>query len=217
MGELKKLEEKIHKRQEDFQKNRGKKEIIEEDIKKSEEKILEQEKILDRLEKIDILYKEASEFARGQTKKEIESLVTSCLATVFHSNIRFEIELGELRGKTAANFYIVDEYEGNEYRYDAKDSRGGGVVDIVSLSLRLAYLLKIRPPVKGPLILDEPAKHLSEDFIFNIANFLKMISEDFNLQIIMISHNEHISAMGDQAYRIDKEEYHSVVEEINLQ
>ena len=77
-----------------------------------------------------------------------------------------------------------------------EQSRGGGVIDIISLALRIAFLQIHKPKIEGPLILDEPAKHVSEDYIFNVADFLKRASEMFNRQIIIVTHNNHLSAIG---------------------
>ena len=90
-------------------------------------------------------------------------------------------------------------------------SRGGGVVDIVSLALRIAILQTHKPKIQGPLILDEPAKHVSDEYIFNVADFLKQTSELFNRQIIMVTHNNHLAAIGNNSYRVDIKDSQSTV------
>lgn len=50
------------------------------------------------------------------------------------------------------------------------------------------------------------------DYIYNVADFLKKISLDFDRQIILISHDEHLAAMAENSYRVQKEEDHSNVE-----
>ena len=90
---------------------------------------------------------------------------------------------------------------------------GGGVVDTVSIALRIAFLLKYSPPIQGPIILDEPAKHLSDEYVFNIAEFLKQVCKEFNRQIILVTHNQHLSAIGDKTYYVYKSQGVSVVEE----
>ncbi len=155
------------------------------------------------LDKVIILFQKTSEFARNQAKKQIEILVTKCLQYIFETNMEFIIELDELRGKANAEFYVVNTNEDTIIKTKPELSRGGGVVDIVSLALRIAFLQIHKPRIEGPLILDEPAKHVSEDYIFNVGDFLKQTSEMFNRQIIMVTHNQHLSAISSKAYRVD--------------
>ncbi|MFA7534300.1 MAG: ATPase, partial [Tissierellaceae bacterium] len=116
---------------------------------------------------------------------------------------QFTIEIDELRGKSSAEFYVTNKNENLIIKTKPELSRGGGVVDIVSLALRIAFLQTHKPRIEGPLILDEPAKHVSDDYIYNVADFLRQTSELFNRQIIMVTHNNYLSSIGTNAYRID--------------
>lgn len=192
----------------------GEKRSIENNINRLEENLKKINQESEDLILVDTLLKETAEFSRLQSSKEIESIVTSCLDLVFNSKMEFKIELSQLRGKNSAEFFIIEMDEDKKYTYKIEDTRGGGVIDILSLALRIAFILKIYPPVKGPIVLDEPAKHVSDDYIFNIADFIKKISEEFDKQIIIISHNEHLSAIGDNSYKIYKENLHSIVDKL---
>lgn len=197
------LEMDIHKLREYISKEEGKKEKLVEQINESrqtlEKKLLE----VELLEKVTILFQKTSEFAREQAKKQIETIVTKCLQYVFETNVEFIIELDELRNKANAEFYVLNDIDGLIIKTKPELSRGGGVVDIVSLALRIAFLQIHKPPIQGPLVLDEPAKHVSEDYIYNVGDFLKQTSEMFNRQIIMVTHNQHLSAISDRAYRVE--------------
>lgn len=192
----------------------GEKRSIENNINRLEENLKKINQESEDLILVDTLLKETADFSRLQSSKEIESIVTSCLDLVFNSKMEFKIELSQLRGKNSAEFFIIEMDEDKKYTYKIEDTRGGGVIDILSLALRIAFILKIYPPVKGPIVLDEPAKHVSDDYIFNIADFIKKISEEFDKQIIIISHNEHLSAIGDNSYKIYKENLHSIVDKL---
>ena len=204
------IEEKYKELEDQYTRALGRKEQIEKNIVNIQEEIEKIDSELEKLEKVDSLFKLTGEYARNQSKKQIEMIVSNCLSMIFEKNLNFEIELKELRNKTSAEFYIKEEEIEN--KYNIVDTRGGGVVDIVSLSLRIAFLLKYKPSIEGPLILDEPAKHVSIDYIYNVADFLKKISADFNRQIILISHDEHLLAMANTSYRVEKREGESLVE-----
>lgn len=192
------LEAKNH-----LSREQGKSDKLKEQLESNNSKVIKINLELDLLSKVSILFQKTSEFAREQAKSQIESLVTKCLQFVFDSDIKFLIEIEELRGKANAEFYVVNEVDDLLIKTKPELSRGGGVVDIVSLALRIAFLQIHKPKIQGPLILDEPAKHVSEEFVFNVADFLKQTSELFNRQIIMVTHNNHLAAIGTNAYKVE--------------
>lgn len=201
--ELQELDDYLIKSKEYLARELGKRDKIKEQLKVQKDALQNIEYELDLLSKVNILFQKTSEFAREQAKSQIESLVTKCLQFIFESDIEFLIEIEEQRGKSNAEFYVINKIEDILVKTKPELSRGGGVVDIVSLALRIAFLQIHKPKIQGPLILDEPAKHVSDEFIFNVADFLKQTSELFNRQIIMVTHNHHLAAIGSNAYRVD--------------
>lgn len=197
------LDEYLIKSKEYIARESGKRDKIQEQLEIQKETIRNIEIEIELLSKVIILFQKTSEFAREQAKNQIESLVTKCLQFIFESDIEFLVQIEEQRGKSNAEFYVVNKIEDVLIKTKPELSRGGGVVDIVSLALRIAFLQIHKPKIEGPLILDEPAKHVSDEFIFNVADFLKQTSELFNRQIIMVTHNHHLAAIGNNAYRVD--------------
>lgn len=196
------LENELSKLKDYIAKQEGKKEKLVEQLANNSSKMKEINIEIDKLEKVSIIFQKTSEFAREQSKKQIETLVTKCLQYVFETNIEFVIEIEEMRNKANAEFYVINEVEDTIIKTKPELSRGGGVVDIISLALRIAFLQIHKPQIQGPLILDEPAKHVSEDYIFNVGDFLRQTSEMFNRQIIMVTHNHHLSNISNNAFRV---------------
>lgn len=183
-------------------------------LKKLDDKNQELTKInemMDVLEQVRILFRRVSEYAREQIKQQIEMLVTHCLQFVFGPNLEFKIELSEMRGKADAEFYVISVFNDMKVKTKPQDARGGGIVDVIALALRIAVLQSTSSYGNGPLILDEPAKHVSSEFIANVAQFLKQISEVFHRQIIMITHNQYLSEIADLSYRVELKDGYSVV------
>ena len=181
----------------------GKRDKTKEQLQAFKENAKQKEDKVELLGKVGILLQRTSEYARSQAKIQVESLVTKCLQYIFETNIEFLIEIDEQRGKSNAEFYVINELEDILIKTKPELSRGGGVVDIVSLALRIAFLQTHKPKIQGPLILDEPGKHVSDEYIFNVAEFLKQTSELFNRQIIMVTHNNHLAAIGSNSYKVD--------------
>ena len=99
----------------------------------------------DLYEKVRVLLQTAAEHARAQAKEQMETLVTNALQYVFGPMFRFEIELADRGGKPHAEFYVVTEWEGQKVRTKPQEARGGGIVSITSLALRVAFMESFRP------------------------------------------------------------------------
>lgn len=172
-------------------------------------------KEIDILQQTRLLLQEASDFAREQARAQIEHMVTNALQFTFGDEISFKVEVQERRGQPDAEFYVVSEYNGFEVKNRPQDARGGGVVDVISLALRVALLQTSRPPLAGPLLLDEPAKHVSEEFAPNVARFLKSLSDMFGRQVVMVTHNQHLTEAADAVYIVEMKEGKSIVKKIS--
>ncbi|WP_416197978.1 MAG: ATPase [Sporanaerobacter sp.] len=208
------LENKISDLKNYLARESGKKDKILEQIEDNIETISEIDKNIELLEKVNILLQKTSEYAREQAKKQIEIIVTNCLQYVFDADMEFKVEIEELYGKPNAEFYVVSKINEELIKTKPELSRGGGIVDIISLALRMSFLQIHKPLIEGPLILDEPAKHVSEEYIFNVADFLKRTSDMFNRQIIMVTHNNHLSSISTNAYRIHLSGSESIIEKV---
>lgn len=151
-----------------------------------------------------IILQKISETARERARTRLESTMTSALQYTFGPEFSAEIEMGASAGKPVADVYIVTDYgNGNIIRTKPQDSRGGGIIDIISIALRIAMIqLHSDPPINGPIILDEPGKHVSADYSIKLAEFLKFISTQFKKQIIFVTHNEDLKAIADLAYDV---------------
>ncbi|MFA5577203.1 MAG: ATPase [Tissierellaceae bacterium] len=203
VNNLNELDSYLNEIRDHMSREEGKRDKVKEQINLYTERLKDLEGELNLLSKVAVLLQKTSEFSREQAKKQVESLVTKCLQFIFESDIEFSIEMEELRGKSSAEFYVINKVEDLIVKTRPELSRGGGVVDIVSLALRIAFLQIHKPKIEGPLILDEPAKHVSDEYIYNVADFLRQTSELFNRQIIMVTHNNHLASIGTNAYRVD--------------
>lgn len=184
------------------------------EVQEGQKKILvnESEKIQDEIEKLKekeklysevvILLQKVAEYARNQAKTQIEELVTRCLQYIMENNTEFIIEFSESRNLPVAQFYAQSTYDGYSVKSKPESSRGGGVVDIISLALRIAFLEIHKPRLEGPLFFDEPGKHVSSEYMYNLGEFLRECSNLFNRQIIMVTHNDYLSQICDSAYRV---------------
>lgn len=158
---------------------------------------------IDIYNKVRVLLNQSADHGRKQAQTQIEMLVTRSLQYIFDDTHYFKIEFHERSNRVEAEFYVCSLFNGVEIKTKPEDSRGGGIVDVVALALRIALLETYRPKLNGPLILDEPGKHVSEEYIFKLSMFLKSITENFNRQVIMVTHNSHLMESADKGIRVE--------------
>ena len=152
---------------------------------------------------VSLLLTKVSDYARHQLVERIEQTVTAALQTVLaDDSLRFAVEMREIGGKPSAEWRVVSRYAETEVSNNPEDARGGGIVDIVSLALRLALLELSKPRPEGPVILDEPAKMVSAEYAENLAFFLKSYAQRTGRQFIVVTHNETLAEAGDVAYKV---------------
>ncbi|MDO5036824.1 MAG: ATPase [Tissierellia bacterium] len=182
---------------------KGEKRVLDEELDRVKTQLLAIEKKEKLLDQVVLLLQETADYARNQAKNQVEDLVSKCLQYIFESDIEFIIEFSESRNLPVAEFYVQSDYDGYSVKTKPEEARGGGVVDIISLALRISFLEIYRPTVNGPLFLDEPGKHVSEDYIFNLGEFIKESANMFDRQVIMVTHNPHLAQICDLIYQVD--------------
>ena len=208
------LETKTGLLRSNLERAKGKRDLL---IQQKEQKDAELQVIIDNIstwEQVQLLLSKSSEFAREQLKLRIEETVTAALRSIFEDGgISFNIELSS--GATpSATWQVISSYTDFEVAANPEDARGGGVTDVVSLALRLSLLELARPKHEGPVILDEPGKMISREYLPNVAAFLSKYGEKTGRQIIMVTHHGILADAADVAWFVMQEKGISRAEQI---
>lgn len=132
----------------------------------------------------------------------LEGLCTSAIQYSFSPDHEIKVSIKETGKKSIIDVKIMNTKTG--FEEDIMDQNGGGVVDIVSTALRLIALQTYEPYIDGPIILDEPTKMVSSEYIPTLAEFLKSAGKDFDRQIILITHNEYLASIADEIISFSK-------------
>jgi len=152
---------------------------------------------------LQILAKEA----QNEGVYSIIDIINMALSAVFEEEIKFTIEFIEKRNKTEVEMYLEDQ-DGNKTtpRWD----EAGGVLDIVFLAFRISLWAMSKPaPV---ILLDEPVKNLSKPQQINASKILKTLSEELNLQFILVTHETALIESADRVFEVTKKNGISSVE-----
>lgn len=129
---------------------------------------------------------ETAMLVEKQAHEQISSLVTKCLHTIFSEDAyQFQIKFIQKRGRTEAELTLVRD---NLLLNDVVDSAGGGVLDVAGFALRLSCLLLMQPPLRKILVLDEPFKFVSKEYLPTVQSLLYLLHQETGIQIIMVTH-----------------------------
>ena len=143
-----------------------------------------------------ILRKLITKVASNNIKK-LEDLVNTGLKTIFHDQtIHFKIKAEVRRNLTSYRVILTqNEVEGS------LDSFGGGVLCVLAFILKVIFLIFSKN--YRILILDESLSFLSDTYINEASEFIKELSKEFDMTIIMVTHNEKFANASDLTYQIN--------------
>jgi len=180
---------------------RARKEILDEQLQElteSVEELKDEGKYLaEALEVINV----TGVVAQTQFQGVIEDLVTEALQFLFGKSYEFKLENHIARKQPETQMFVVIDGAKNSL----KTELGGGVLDIVSVALRIvcwALDIKNTEPV---LILDEPCKFVSKCHMEALGEMLQSLTKLLKLQLVMVSHESGLIEIADRAYRVQLE------------
>lgn len=135
--------------------------------------------------------------SREEIKARIERVVTFTLRTVLgREDYRFEIFFDRKRDRVEVKPILHTATSSGH----PLDNNGGGVVDIIAMTLRL--IVKLTLGVPGPLIIDEPAKWIAVSHRPQFMRMLHEFSEKTKTQIIMCTHISEYMTGADKTLEV---------------
>jgi DNA repair ATPase RecN len=126
--------------------------------------------------------RKAARIVQDSLATKLSGIVTKAINTVFEEDFQFVAEFIERRNVSECDLYIKKD----NHSYDILDSIGGGVADVCSVTLQLAFILL--SDVSRVLIVDEVARHLSAPMQDRFAQVLTHLAKEFGFTIIMVTH-----------------------------
>lgn len=182
-GELKMLNKNIELKQ-------GQKEALE----KSNETLLTKK----------MLIEESCSEARENGRELLSQISTSLVQAVFDENTEVKLEITPKDSIPTADVVVLNKYDTGMVEIDPSNSDGGGLADIVSLSLFMAVGQTVEDNF-APYVLDEPSKYVSKgDLSEKFAESFKNLVDYTEKQTIISTHDEFLLESGDTKYNIVK-------------
>ena len=142
---------------------------------------------------------EVSQMTQKRFQTKVETLVTMAIRSVFDRPFEFHLEFERKRNRMECRPIIVETDKGiyDDPEYDL----GGGILDIVSFAFRIVLWSLQKPHSRNIIILDEPMKNMGR-LISLGGQVLKEISYKLNLQLIIVTHDDGLTEIGDKVFQI---------------
>lgn len=132
---------------------------------------------------------------------KIESLVTSALRVVFEHPYTFKLRQEEKRGQIELVPIVVD----GDLELEPALSMGGGIIDVLSISLRIILWSMMQDKPESVMVMDEPARHVNSDkSVKNLSILFKQVSKSMGLQFIIVTNRASLSHSADLIYKVYK-------------
>lgn len=163
------------------------------------------------------LLQQYADFQQKEVIEKIESVVTAGLQTVFQNKTLYfklyysETKSGNKKKAPEITMAVFYDYAGQNVKGDIRNSFGGGLSVVVATLLRIVVVWLMSTKVRPILFLDETLKDLSPEYPDQdsvssgyrdrMSEFLKSLTQDTDIQILMVSHEPNYSARADVDYR----------------
>lgn len=180
---------------------------IEEDTKDLEE-LKNQKLVFEEAHRAVVLYLERG---KEKTKKIFEEINTTAISSIFGEGHEVELIYEQNRGKSSANIVVNVPLPNGNVISTYIDNNGGGFLDTISMTFYLCQLELLHPRPSGPLIADEPFKHLDSKKSRKCADVLRSILNPDGLgadgtgrQFILSTHSDIFKNMADRIFEFVK-------------
>ena len=180
------------------EKQKGKKEQLEEDLEKISDELDDAESDLIAYEKARTIIQAVSAATQEKLQFHISDITSLALEGVFPDPYSLKVEFQVRRNKTECDIF----FERDSKRIEPLEASGVGAVDIASLALRIASWSMMRPRTRPTIILDEPFKHLSEEYQESASEMIKELSRKLGLQFIIVSHKPILTTYADRVFSV---------------
>lgn len=154
-------------------------------LDKERTEFIQTDMALDAQTRAYFLLQDVAEVVQQEAHNKIAAVVCRCLQEVFDEPYELKIGFEKKKGRTEAVISFVRDGE----EIDPMSAAGGGVVDVAAFALRLACLVLHKPKLRPLLVLDEPFRFVSRDYLSKVRQLIETLSEEMKIQIVMVTHN----------------------------
>lgn len=208
---IEQLEDVLQRRQEELQRKQNENALMNRQV---EEALDELERTAEKLR----VNQEGLQFLewfansrRGAMKGKIESVITNALKLIYGPDYRVMLDYSMKNNRSSMTIDLVKATPQGDVRRDMAGF-GGGVADTISVPMRLMVILGSRQTDRV-CVLDECFKHIDPERVDLVGEFIRVLSDDLQFQVILCSHHELLQSRAERAWVIGADQGRSVISE----
>jgi DNA repair exonuclease SbcCD ATPase subunit len=135
--------------------------------------------------------------------KKLEDLLTLGVQRIFQDrDYRVEIKVSEKRSAKCAELYLID----SGHSFLMRDSCvAGGILVVVGFLIQVFYVANL--DVAKILFLDEALSNISTQYLDNFFAFVKELSTQIGLTVVLITHDTRFLEYADRLYKVSNGVY----------
>lgn len=153
-----------------------------------------------QLDDVNIYFQKNITYLTEGTRSFVETLVNRGLTFIFGEGVSVSIVDKVQSNKTLYSLRVVDARTGAE---GLTDSHGGGVMAVVSFLFR--FLVSVKTQRAPVLVLDESFTFVSREYHERLSEFLRMISDEYGYDILLVSHQPALKEFANKVYTLDRD------------
>lgn len=183
-----------------------------EDLKVCEHTIENLLNEIDILREGQAIVQSAAKVTQESLEVQLSNSVSALLSGVLDDPYTFKVDFIPKRNSMECNL-LFEKSDGKEIRsLKPLEGCGHGAADLASIGLKTSFNM-LKDNCRNTIIVDEPFRALSRERHPLAAKVLKEISEELNIQIIVVTHTEALAKEADRVFVVKKEGNTSIVEE----
>jgi len=134
--------------------------------------------------------------------EHVQSLVTMAIRSVFGRDFYFMVNYESKRNKSECELLVKEGIDG--VPFIPKNEMGGGLLDVISIALRVVVWSLMNPRSRAIMFLDEPMKFVgsSGGMLNKTVQMVKEISSRLGIQFIINTHEKDIVGLADNCYLV---------------
>lgn len=152
------------------------------------------------------LLEQASERAREDGMRVLSETASNAVQAVLGEGTSVDMVSTIRNGVPNVDVLVKRTKNGVEVTTDPTQGEGGGVADIVAMSMFFSLGLLVGNDNRAPIFMDEPTKFLSKGFSSEAASFIYEMVEYTNKQTFLVTHDEEIALSGDKIFKVELDE-----------
>ena len=141
---------------------------------------------------------------RGHMKGKIESVITEAMRLIYDDSYSCELEYTVKNNRSHLEIWMVRQTSKGPVRR-SMGGFGGGMADTMCVPMRLMVLIGAKQTDRV-CVVDECWKHMDLERIPSIGQFVRLLTDKLNMQVVFTTHHRELEQYADKSFLVSEED-----------